>query len=153
MLHPFVNGDSGAYGKDQNGDDEAPKVDFPPMAEGELLVGGLLGSTKTVEEQDLVACVHDRVDSLGEHGRASRDSSGDEFGQGNEAVTDKRRVNDFFGSRSHLFVPFIVLRCIHGFHLSKLQLHVTFPRQWKCKSRHQGRKDTQQNERIIYRID
>ena len=64
VLDAFVDGDAGAEGEDENGDDETPEVDFLAVAEGVVLVGGLLCLTQAEEEQCLVAGVDDGVDGF-----------------------------------------------------------------------------------------
>lgn len=71
VVNALVYRDACADGEDQDGDDEAPEIDFFAVAEGEFFVGGFLRGFQAVEEEALVACVYEGVDAFGEHCRAT----------------------------------------------------------------------------------
>jgi hypothetical protein len=67
--HALVDRDSGAQGKYQNGDDEAPEIELAPVAERVVFVGGLARLAPAPDQEQLVQAVDDAVDPLGQHRR------------------------------------------------------------------------------------
>ena len=67
MFHAFVDRDPRTHRKDEDGDDEAPKVDLLAMAKGKAFVRWPCRTPQAEKQQDLVSGVDDRVDALGEH--------------------------------------------------------------------------------------
>ena len=64
------------------------------FAQGEFV---MLGGMLTVEEEELVAAVHHRMDALREHRRGAGDRGGDELGDGDAEVRRERTVEDDIG--------------------------------------------------------
>src|SRR5690242_3157222 len=105
MLHRFglanvydalENRHACAEHKQQNGDDEAPEVDFASITERMLFIRTARGSLQAVEKEKLIAGVDDRVDAFAEHRRAAGDGGGRKFGNDNKQVSGSGRVYDLF---------------------------------------------------------
>ena len=98
VLDAFVGRNARACSKHQQGDDEAPEVEFAPIAEGMHRIGCLAGTPQAVEQQQFVEGVDQRMHALAEHGRAAGDARGDELGHGDGQVAGKGRIDDKTGT-------------------------------------------------------
>ena len=67
-MDPFIGGYSRAEGEYQYGDGESPKIKFFPVAERMCVVCWQRGAPQTVEQEDLIAGIHERVNGLAQHG-------------------------------------------------------------------------------------
>ena len=63
----FINRNARANRKNQDCDDKTPEVDFLAMAERKTFVSRFFRLVQTKQQQQLVTCVHDRVDAFRKH--------------------------------------------------------------------------------------
>ena len=94
----LVNGYPGADTENQDGHHEGPEIDFLPVTEWVLGVGQAPGTVQAHQEKDLVACIHDRVDALGEHGTAAGERRGAQLGHRDQGIAGHGGENDLAGS-------------------------------------------------------
>jgi hypothetical protein len=59
LLHPLDHGHAGADPKNQDGDNEGPEIQLQPVAERMFRGGRARGPPKPIQQQELIACVHD----------------------------------------------------------------------------------------------
>jgi hypothetical protein len=76
-------------GKDQQGDDKGPEIEFAPIAEGIGRIRRAFGPVLAMQEQHLIAAVDQRVHPLGQHGRRAGDRGGDKLGDGNAEIGEQ----------------------------------------------------------------
>ena len=96
MDDALEEGHSAADGEDQDGDDERPEVELLAVPEGVVGVGRLAAASDAEQQEQAVARVDQRVDPLGEHGRAAGYGRGDEFRHGDRQVAGDRCVDPLF---------------------------------------------------------
>src|SRR5262249_10327103 len=99
VVDPFVYRDPRPEREDEQGHDEAPEVELPPVAEGMVRVRRPGGPTEPVEQQQLVAGVGHGVDRFAEHGGAAREQGGGELGSRHQRVSDEGGDDDAVGIR------------------------------------------------------
>src|SRR5205085_8449957 len=73
-----------------DGDDEAPEIELPPVAEWVELVRRTLGCPAAPHQQQLVGRIDDAVNAFGQHCRGTRDGCRDELGDCDPEVRQKR---------------------------------------------------------------
>ena len=93
MDDALEDGHAAANGEDQDGDDERPEVELLAVPEGVVGVGRLAAASDAEQQEQAVARVDQRVDPLGEHGRAAGYGRGDEFRHGDRQVAGDRGVD------------------------------------------------------------
>ena len=113
MLDALIEGEPGAERKDQHGDDEAPEIQFAPMAEGMLAVRRLLRPVLAVKQEQFVAGVDEGMEALAEHRRAAGKQRGGEFGDGDEEIADEGGVDGGAGGgKVHEISPRSATACV-----------------------------------------
>jgi len=93
-MDAFVYGEGGAGGKEYDGDDEGPEIEFTCETEGVEAVGFAFAPFDTDEQQYLVKGIGGRVDGFGDHGGGTGDKSDDEFDQGDKCVRQQCGKDD-----------------------------------------------------------
>ena len=93
VRDPLVERHPGPHREDQEGDDEAPEVELATVAQRVRFIRGPSRATKTIEQEDLVARVHEGVNALADHGRAARDARGQELRQGDEHIAEQGGID------------------------------------------------------------
>ena len=68
MDDTLIKRDASAECEQQDGDDEAPEIDFPAISEGMFEIRSSRRPMKSVEKQEAVSGVDDGMDALAEHG-------------------------------------------------------------------------------------
>src|SRR6266700_3460382 len=63
-----------------------PEIQFPPITEGMQVILFLIAAIDTIQKQQLVDGVYDGMHALGDHGRAARNTAGDEFRNGDDYI-------------------------------------------------------------------
>lgn len=94
MLPPFVDRHARADREDQDRDDERPEIQLAPIAEGVGGIGRALGALLSVQQQDLIAAVDQRMDPLRQHGGRTGDAGRDELGDRDAQIGGKRAIQD-----------------------------------------------------------
>ena len=95
-VQPLQNGEAGAKTEDQDRDNEGPEVELQAMPERVLSCGGLSGAPESVEEEQLVARVHGRMDRLAHHGGATGEPGRREFCRRDCRIAGECCVDDRF---------------------------------------------------------
>ena len=80
VRDPLIDRHAAPQSKQQDSDDQTPEVQLLAPAERMKLVGGLCAAMDAKQQEQFIACIHDRVDRFGEHGRAARDDARRELG-------------------------------------------------------------------------
>ena len=86
FMDAFVDGESGAGGKEDDGDDEGPEIEFAGKTERVEAVGFAFAPFDSDEQQYLVQGIGGRVDGFGDHGGGMGNNGDDEFEQGDKYV-------------------------------------------------------------------
>ena len=89
MMDALVQGDAGAGGEHQDGDHKAPEIDFLAMAVWKFFAGRPFCLFQAVQEQNLVAGIHKRMDAFRKHSRAGGKHKCTEFSYGNQKITSE----------------------------------------------------------------
>src|SRR5213075_2972676 len=97
VVDAFIDRDARAEREDHQRDDEAPEIQLAAMAERVLGVRWALGAMQPVQQQDLVAAIHQGMDGFRQHGRAAGDYRGRGLGGCYEEVAGESGVEDAFG--------------------------------------------------------
>ena len=95
VLDALIDRYTRAQCEHQDSDHEAPEIDFLAMAEGKLIVRRVARLADAIEQQDLVAGIHQGVDAFRQHRGTAGESRRDELRHGNKTVADKRCENNF----------------------------------------------------------
>jgi hypothetical protein len=89
LVDALIDREHAADGEQDDGHHERVHVTLAPVAERVLLIGDLLRAPTADEQQQLVACVGDRVHALGEHRGRAGEEEGDELGHRDTGVREQ----------------------------------------------------------------
>ena len=103
MDDAFVDRDAGTQREDQQGDDETPEIDFTAVPHRVLGRRRRRSAMHAVQQQRLVAGIHQRMHAFAEHRRAAGDGSGHELGHGDQKIAGQRRVDDLARTAADAF--------------------------------------------------
>ena len=114
-VDAVVDREDGAADEGGDGGEQRPDVALGAVAEGVVLVGGLLAALEGGEQQQLGDGVGDRVGGLGEHRAGSADDAGDGLGERDPEVGDG---GDDDGEDA-LAAAVVVLCCVRFCHVAQ----------------------------------
>ena len=93
MIDALVKRHSGTGDEHQQRDDEAPEVELPTVAKGVIEVGGPGGSLQSVQQQELVDRVDERMNPFAQHRGAASKRRRHELGRRDRQIADERGVD------------------------------------------------------------
>src|SRR5678809_99097 len=93
VKNPFISGYSTAYSKDQNGDQQVPKIQFLAVTKWMLRIGGASAPPQAHQHQDLVTSIDAGMNAFRPHRRASGSYSDDELNNSDRDIGKQRPVD------------------------------------------------------------
>jgi transposase len=96
VTDSLVQRDAGAERKDEQRNDEAPEIELATVAQRVELVGWLRRPVESIQQENLVAGVDERMNRLARHRRAAGEAARHELRQRDEDVAQQGRVEDAF---------------------------------------------------------
>ena len=69
LLNTLVDRDARTNGKNQDGDNKCPEIEFSSVAERMLFVGGFLRTFQAMEKKNLITGVDQGMNAFRQHGR------------------------------------------------------------------------------------
>lgn len=97
VRNTVAKGEARPDSKNQQSDDEAPKVDLATISQAVLTIGADRGTAKTVEKQKLISRIDNRMNTLAEHRRAAGPDRGSELRQRYQKISCDRGVDHCSG--------------------------------------------------------
>ena len=101
MQQAFISGHAAADGKNHDRNDQRPKIEFLTMPEWMSRVGRFLASLDPQQEEPTVSGVYQRMNSFGNHGRATSEGRRGEFGYGDGEIRCNSSVDSFLRFGDH----------------------------------------------------
>src|SRR4051794_9630493 len=93
MYKSFVKRNTGTQREDQQRDNESPKIQFSPMAQGILLICRTRSTPLPVQQQALIAGIDERMYTFAQHRGAAGPCGRDELRECNQQIASQRGVN------------------------------------------------------------
>ena len=97
MLPSLVDRNSAAKRENQHGNDETPEVDLLAVPERKFAARRQVRALNSVQQQNLIAGINQRMNALAHHCRAASDTGGSKLRNRNERIADQGGVNRCFG--------------------------------------------------------
>src|SRR5215510_15924751 len=101
MQQAFISGHAAADGKNHDCNDQGPKIEFLAMPERMGRVWWFLASLDPQQEEPAVSGVYQRMNSFGNHGRATGERGRGKFGCGNGEIRCHCSVDSFLRFGAH----------------------------------------------------
>src|SRR5262249_49854552 len=97
----LVDRHTGAQRKNEQRDDKAPEVELAGVSQRMVAIGWPLGTAQSIQQQQLVAGIDQRMNRLAQHGRAVGKGGSGEVGQRAEGIAGPARIAARGGTASH----------------------------------------------------